>query len=350
MKKGCYLFLISCISLSLTACSTVADSTHSTASDNSTESSETKSSTKSDWVEFGEPFSLVRETLQSKKNELTSEAKAQEIGDTILEPTLVSLTGEYYSNGYYLTLCYAGDESMYIMPYSIDQLKSYGLKFNDGAISLSSLQKNKFFEPYLMTYDKVTGMSEEQNIFFIGFKANEAICEELGDITVDLGICPKKGNGYNQISVYGGLPNLIGLGAKNQEQYLKDSKKIITDFANGDLTQEEVNETKFMYIFEDGRYFENEASYEDYKKAVKESKEAAEKSRQEEQYKKRLKESEPMIGMTAEEVKMTKWGEPSKINKTETRYGTHEQWVYNLFGYVYLDDGIVTSVQTSLSK
>jgi len=48
--------------------------------------------------------------------------------------------------------------------------------------------------------------------------------------------------------------------------------------------------------------------------------------------------------MTAEKVEKSTWGKPSDINKTTTKYGVSEQWVYSR-GYVYLDDGIVTSIQ-----
>lgn len=54
---------------------------------------------------------------------------------------------------------------------------------------------------------------------------------------------------------------------------------------------------------------------------------------------------EPSIGMTAEEVRNSTWGEPSKINKTTTEYGVSEQWVYGGGKYVYLDDGVVTAIQ-----
>ena len=53
----------------------------------------------------------------------------------------------------------------------------------------------------------------------------------------------------------------------------------------------------------------------------------------------------PEIGMTAEEVEASSWGKPDRKNITEAYYGTHEQWVYEGKGYVYLDDGIVTSIQ-----
>lgn len=54
---------------------------------------------------------------------------------------------------------------------------------------------------------------------------------------------------------------------------------------------------------------------------------------------------EPEIGMTAEEVKNSTWGKPKKINKTTTKYGVHEQWVYSSGKYIYFDDGVVTSIQ-----
>ena len=50
------------------------------------------------------------------------------------------------------------------------------------------------------------------------------------------------------------------------------------------------------------------------------------------------------IGMTAEQVRAA-WGKPGHINSTIYRSGTHEQWVYRDSQYVYLEDGVVTSLQ-----
>lgn len=58
-----------------------------------------------------------------------------------------------------------------------------------------------------------------------------------------------------------------------------------------------------------------------------------------------IEPKDPEIGMTADEVRNSTWGEPKKINKTTTKYGIHEQWVYSAERYIYLDDGIVTSIQ-----
>jgi hypothetical protein len=50
------------------------------------------------------------------------------------------------------------------------------------------------------------------------------------------------------------------------------------------------------------------------------------------------------LGMTREDVLASSWGRPRKVNSTTNRYGTHEQWVYD-GGYLYFEDGILTSVQ-----
>ena len=52
------------------------------------------------------------------------------------------------------------------------------------------------------------------------------------------------------------------------------------------------------------------------------------------------------IGMTADAVRKSSWGKPQKVNSTITANGRHEQWVYG-GGYLYLDNGVLTSIQTS---
>jgi hypothetical protein len=52
------------------------------------------------------------------------------------------------------------------------------------------------------------------------------------------------------------------------------------------------------------------------------------------------------LGMNAEQVRLS-WGKPSAINETVTTGLTFEQWVYSKSGqYVYLENGVVTSMQT----
>lgn len=53
------------------------------------------------------------------------------------------------------------------------------------------------------------------------------------------------------------------------------------------------------------------------------------------------------VGMTRAEVYASCWGKPQKINVTTTAGGDFEQLVYGGFQYLYLKNGIVTSIQTS---
>lgn len=53
----------------------------------------------------------------------------------------------------------------------------------------------------------------------------------------------------------------------------------------------------------------------------------------------------PEIGMTEAEVLGSYWGEPDDINTTTTTSGTEEQWVYDGRGYLYFEDGILTTIQ-----
>lgn len=52
------------------------------------------------------------------------------------------------------------------------------------------------------------------------------------------------------------------------------------------------------------------------------------------------------IGMSKSQVRnKTNWGEPKYINTTTNRYGTHEQWVYDDYQYLYFDNGKLTTIQ-----
>ena len=57
------------------------------------------------------------------------------------------------------------------------------------------------------------------------------------------------------------------------------------------------------------------------------------------------KKGKPTLGMTRYQVRNTSWGEPIDINKTTTKYGTEEQWVYSDYKYLYFEDGILVSIQ-----
>jgi hypothetical protein len=56
------------------------------------------------------------------------------------------------------------------------------------------------------------------------------------------------------------------------------------------------------------------------------------------------KKGNPKIGMTAAQVKATCWGPPKYVNAKVRTTGKYEQYVYGDNKFVYLRDGIVTSV------
>lgn len=66
-----------------------------------------------------------------------------------------------------------------------------------------------------------------------------------------------------------------------------------------------------------------------------------------EEQRRQAKQQGVSVGMTAQQVIESSWGKPQKINVTITGRGKHEQWVYNSSSYLYFEDGVLTSIQTS---
>ncbi len=62
-------------------------------------------------------------------------------------------------------------------------------------------------------------------------------------------------------------------------------------------------------------------------------------------YKARKKKEGVRIGMTQQDVLDSMWGRPERVNRTISARGVHEQWVYGSGGYLYFEDGILTTVQ-----
>lgn len=60
----------------------------------------------------------------------------------------------------------------------------------------------------------------------------------------------------------------------------------------------------------------------------------------------RRKKEGVSLGMPQEEVLMSSWGKPERINVTTTASRRREQWVYGSGNYLYFEDGVLTSVQT----
>ncbi|WP_291990629.1 hypothetical protein [Candidatus Accumulibacter sp. ACC007] len=51
------------------------------------------------------------------------------------------------------------------------------------------------------------------------------------------------------------------------------------------------------------------------------------------------------LGMSEEDAIASSWGKPRHINRTQTSYGTSEQWVYGNGNYLYFTDGKLTRIQ-----
>lgn len=73
----------------------------------------------------------------------------------------------------------------------------------------------------------------------------------------------------------------------------------------------------------------------------------SEEGKQEAKYEAQLsKKPNAAIGMTKSQVRnKTNWGDPKYINTTTNKYGTHEQWVYDDYQYLYFDNGKLTTIQ-----
>jgi hypothetical protein len=51
------------------------------------------------------------------------------------------------------------------------------------------------------------------------------------------------------------------------------------------------------------------------------------------------------IGMDRDEVIASSWGRPQSTNRTTTASGSHEQWVYRGYNFLYFENGKLTAIQ-----
>lgn len=59
-----------------------------------------------------------------------------------------------------------------------------------------------------------------------------------------------------------------------------------------------------------------------------------------------VKQRKIKIGMSEQQALLS-WGKPERVNKSVGSYGVHEQWVYGRGQYVYMENGKLTSFQSS---
>lgn len=75
-----------------------------------------------------------------------------------------------------------------------------------------------------------------------------------------------------------------------------------------------------------------------------EKKAAADMKRSADAEKARRRKEGVSLGMTADDVRASSWGRPEKVNRSTYKFGVREQWVYP-GGYLYFEDGVLTSIQ-----
>lgn len=125
----------------------------------------------------------------------------------------------------------------------------------------------------------------------------------------------------DKIDVVGGTFQV----ASNNKEIIEDSKAKSDDF-------------KFTYYIKDGKLI----GRLEYLKDGRHGK--AGKVIETEFYKLDIVSATPQVGMTREQALKTTWGAPEDINKHTYSWGVKEQWCYSGNRYIYLEDGIVTSI------
>lgn len=79
--------------------------------------------------------------------------------------------------------------------------------------------------------------------------------------------------------------------------------------------------------------------------AAQAKQEAAAEAKRAAEEKRKKKQAGVSIGMTQQDVLDSSWGKPKRINRTTTKRGAREQWVYGQGNYLYFQDGILESIQ-----
>lgn len=152
------------------------------------------------------------------------------------------------------------------------------------------------------------------------------------DFVTSLGVNPNSDKGKFEEPVY-----LFGM-EFDEYDYVE------TDYLNKII---ESNSDFFDLLLE---YRNNCFDFEEFliraqKKEEEEKKEAEERRKENARKEKARKNRAPEIGMSKSDVLDGLWGKPDEKNISEYEFGTHEQWVYRGKGYVYFEDGVVTSIQ-----
>lgn len=230
------------------------------------------------------------------------------------------LNGIYYYNqytkynGYYITdkvAIYVNKENVYVLPVEENQ--------NINKKNLSKISTMENSEMYKYKIESVSAGDYTWNF------------PKLNHITIDLKNISNPD--INLTLYYCEDDSLIEFGGDGVWLMYNESKDKI------DEAIRKHNENKLPYM---SKYYTSK------EKALKATEDSLKQKEYEEKVEREkdneLSSSVPKVGMSASDVRKTKWGEPDKINKDTYSWGTTEQWVYDNKGYVYFENGKVTSV------
>lgn len=208
------------------------------------------------------------------------------------------------------TIYAVSKDEVYFVPYSELELTEMGYSLAD-IPSMKDSEKYKYF----ITEADGYGSSVLGN----GDTIEAALCYHLTSVYLE----GKETDGNFNILLYLRNDNNLDIIGFFVDQTTKE----------GIYTFEVANNTKMREYYSSVEKAK-EAEEEDYQKLI--AKIEADRA---------TSNAEPNIGMTKEEVLRGKWGLPDKKNTYTYSWGTHEQWVYEGYGYVYFENGVVTSIQ-----
>lgn len=237
---------------------------------------------------------------------------------------------------------YGGDSrDYYDLPYAETRAiseKVIEILFSDGKLN-GIYHYNEYYTPGTKIYEDI-GSSQSDTIAICVVSPEEIYIAPYSFLTGagkgnDVNSLPQlKGCEKYKYKAVSATPYVIDL------QYVKDNSELTISYEEdhiailGNLVHyNDINKLRWgndYYLDKDKSTSTAQADYEE---------NLAEKEERD-----KIKNSPPKVGMTESQVKSSKWGYPSKINRNEYSWGVTEQWVFEE-GYVYFENGIVTSVQ-----
>ncbi|MFT5875115.1 MAG: hypothetical protein ACI8WT_004096 [Clostridium sp.] len=198
----------------------------------------------------------------------------------------------------------------------------YNTQVNEAKVTINEMikdaDKSANIKAYYIAIEKLNDISERMRIGSIGLKTerieiNNNLSEYINKMIKDL---DKNANEKNYITI---------------ERLSNVSKILSTNFISLEKEKIEINNKLSEY--------KNKKQIED-DEIEKKAKVEAEVQAEEE-----LKYSPPYVGMTEADLRKCEWGQPDDVNTTTTAYGTSKQYCYSGYKYVYVEDGVVTSIQ-----